>query len=149
MELSKLTMYEACLLHSRAERVLKGLVSRHLEDWGITRMEWLLLATAASCKDNEQGSTMGEIAEILDIRLSQLTALSSNMTREGLLNQTVSPKDRRTKYLKITSRGLRFLADIEQDMRHSMRQWLAEIPREQLAIYMNTVRELGSDSRLR
>lgn len=144
MDLHSLTMYEACLLHSRAERVLKSLVSRQLEEWGITRMEWLLLATVSTPSKKPDGHTMGEVAEQLDIRLSQLTQLSTSMNREGLLSQTVASMDRRTKYLRITPRGKKFLNDIERDMRDTMRTWLSKIPRERLQQYMETVKLLGS-----
>lgn len=148
MDLSGLSMYRACLLHSRAERVLKTLVSKHLDEWGITRMEWLLLATVAEPAKHDEGHTMGEVARELDIRLSQLTALATNMNREGLLSQLISSKDRRTKYVRITPRGMKFLSDIEKSMRSAMRTWLAEIPRDKLADYMATVEELGSEKRL-
>lgn len=145
MNLSGITMYEACLLHSRAERVLKGLVSKQLENWDITRMEWLLLATVSEPSKVPAGHTMGEVAHILDVRLSQLTALSGRMSESKLLAQAVAKHDRRTRYLKITQKGTKFLNDIEGDMRNAMREWLAGIPREQLANYMQTVKELGDD----
>ncbi len=103
MELREISMYQACLLHSKAERVLKTLVSGVLEEWDITRMEWLLLATVNSPAKKPDGHTMGEIADLLDIRLSQLTALASRLQASALLSQTVSPQDRRTKYLNITN----------------------------------------------
>lgn len=140
-------MYQACLLHSRAERVLKGLVSKQLESWDITRMEWLLLATVSEPSKVAAGHTMGEVADKLDVRLSQLTALAGKLNESKLLAQAVAKHDRRTRYLKITPKGSKFLNDIEGDMRSAMRDWLAGIPREQLATYMQTVKQLGDDSK--
>lgn len=145
MNLSDVSMYQACLLHSRAERVLKGYVSRHLEAWDITRMEWLVLASVAEQPRSPSGHTMGQVAELLDVRLSQLTALVSNMIASGLITQKTAEHDRRTRYLTITPRGQKFLDDIEKNMRSVMREWLGDIPREQLELYMQTVKKLGSD----
>ncbi len=149
MDFDSITMYKACLLHSRSERALKGLIARHLDEWGITRMEWLLLATAAEPSKHEEGHTMSEIAEVLDIRLSQLTALATDMNKEGLLTQTISSKDRRTKYVKITTRGIKFLDTVELSMRAAMKEWLSDVPIENLAIYLQTVYDLGANDRTR
>lgn len=145
MDLSGTTMYQACLLHSRAERVLKGHVSKQLEKWNVTRMEWLLLATVSEPSKVSDGHTMGEVADILDVRLSQLTALVGKLNEAKLLVQTVAKHDRRTRYLKITGKGTLFLEDVEGEMRGAMRQWLSGIPRDQLAVYMQTVRQLGDE----
>lgn len=147
MNLGEISMYQACLLHSRAERVLKGYVSKQLEAWDITRMEWLVLASVAEPSKTAPGHTMSEIAEQLDVRLSQLTALVGSMIANGLVTQKTAEHDRRTRYLAITSRGRKFLDDIEVNMRSAMRDWLGEIPKDQLAVYMNTVKELGTDSK--
>lgn len=144
MHLSKLTMYEACLLHSRSERVLKGLVSKILEDWDLTRMEWLLLAAADTTPKHAMGHTMGELAATLDIKMSQVTALMSKMSEARLISQQVSNEDRRTRYVKTTRRGRKLLEQIEKSMRQAMREWLGSIPRQRLATYLQTVEELGN-----
>ncbi len=145
MDLSKITMYDACLLHSRAERVLKGLVSTHLENYELTRMEWLLLATVNTQSAVDEGHTMGELAELLDIRLSQVTALTSTLHTARLITQTAAIHDKRTRYVAITNKGSKLLAEIEASMRGAMRTWLKGIPREQLTVHLQTVKQLGSE----
>lgn len=142
-------MYKACLLHSRAERVLKHLVSKRLEKRGINRMGWLLLASISEPSKHDEGHTMGELAEVLDIRLSQLTALASKMNREGLLLQIISPKDKRTKYVRATPKGTKLLDDIEIVMREAMKDWLAQVEKDDLLSYMNTVENLSKVSRIK
>lgn len=138
-------MYDACLMHSRAERVLKSLVSKNLEQWNITRMEWLLLASLLRKSKSDTGHTMGEIADVLDIRLSQVTVLVSRMIEAKLLTQTVSGSDRRTRYVNVAPKGKKLLDNIELEMRRAMREWLGSIPRQQLETYMLTVKKLGTD----
>lgn len=130
-------------MHSRAERILKSLVSKHLEKYNLTRMEWLLLATVSTPSQSKEGHTMGELASILDIRLSQVTALVSTIHEAALLTQKTAAHDKRTRYVAITKKGKDLLADIESNMRQAMRDWLSSIPREQLSIYMQTVKQLG------
>ena len=138
-------MYEACLLHSRSERVLKNLVAKNLEQWKITRMEWLMLATVARDPKNSEGHTMGELAELLDIKLSQVTALVNSMSHQNLLAQEVAEHDRRTRFVAISPAGEELLSKIEADMREAMRTWLSAIPRPQLVTYMQTVAQLGTE----
>lgn len=138
-------MYEACLLHMRTERVLKGFVSTCLENWGVTRMQWLLLASAASESKSVYGHTMGELAECLDIQLSQLTALASSLNLEGLLDIAVSPTDRRIKYVRISTRGKKLLRDIEKEMKETLKQWLADVDRGKLSVYMEVLEILGRE----
>ncbi len=136
-------MYQACLLHSKAERVLKYLVSSHLESFKLTRMEWLLLASVEQPSKSTHGHTMGELAGLLDIRLSQVTALVTTMNEASLITQKISQKDRRTRYVQITRKGSKLLEKIEISMRKALRKWLSDIPREQLATYLQTVEQLG------
>lgn len=143
MDLSKITMYDACLLHSRAERVLKSLVSKHLETFKVTRMEWLLLASVEQPSKATHGHTMGELAALLDIRLSQVTALVTTMHEASLITQKVSQKDRRTRYVRITPKGSKVLEKVELSMRQALGEWLRDIPRAQLATYLQTVDQLG------
>ncbi len=143
MDLHSLTMYQACLMHSRAERVLKGIVSKHLERWGITRMEWLVLATVSEKSKNKQGHTMSEIANRLDVTLSQLNALVGRMNTAQYIEQENSVKDKRVKFVRITSKGKKLLSEVELKMRDKMRQWLRGIDYDSLALYMRTVQQLG------
>jgi DNA-binding MarR family transcriptional regulator len=132
-------MYEACLLHSRADRALKYIVSKQLEKWKMTRMEWLLLGSVERAPKVSSGHTMGELAQILDIKLSQLTALITGLTENKYVTQKIASHDKRTRYISITNKGKNILDDIEIDMRDSMQKWLGDIPKEQLEIYMQTV----------
>ncbi len=144
MDLHSLTMYQACLMHSRAERVLKGIVSGHLEKWGITRMEWLVLATASEKSRNRQGHTMSELAYVLNVTLSQLNALTNRMYAEQFIGQEAATKDKRFKFVSITPKGKKLLAEIELNMCDKMRQWLKGIDYDSLTIYMETLQQLGT-----
>lgn len=143
MNLSELTMYEACVLHSRAERVLKSIVSSHLEVWKLTRMEWLVLATLGTRDNRHQGLTMTEVAEVLDVTLPQLNALTSKLIAMNYMKQTQSGSDKRIKVLQVTKTGHNAITALEKDMRNAMKEWLKDVELHDINNYMHTLQILG------
>ena len=139
------TMYQACLMHSRAERVLKTIVAKHLKQYKITRMEWIVISTLDAGSD-KAGYTMSSLSKILDIKLSQLTILVTGTCKLGLSKQVTSPNDRRIKLVTITPKGKKLVDKTEQTMRTAMREWLSSIPRDKLSAYMQTLDMLGKIS---
>lgn len=135
-------MYQACLLHSRADRALRAVVSSHLQQFKITRMEWLLLA--AINESSAKGTGMTALASALNVSLPQITALVANLTKDGFVKQRAAPHDRRAKYISITKKGSELIHSIEKSMRYALKQWLEGIPRPQLEAYMLTVQQLAS-----
>lgn len=140
--MSTMTMYQACLMHSRAERVLKTIVAKHLKNFGITRMEWIVLASLES-NTKVGGYTMSELSQVLDIKLSQLTILSGGIISSGLAKQVTSHSDKRTKLVTITPKGKKLVEQIDASMRQALREWLSHISRAQLINYMQTLKLLG------
>ncbi len=136
-------MYEACVLHSRAERVLKGIISNHLDAWKLTRMEWLVLATLAIRDNRHQGLTMTEVGEILDVTLPQLNALTIKLISMGYMKQTKSGSDKRIKILQVTKTGNDVIIALEKNMRSAMKDWLKDVDRNQIMNYMHTLQILG------
>lgn len=145
MSISELTMYQACLYHANADRNLRSVVSRHLERFGVTRMEWLLLAAVSN---KPSGMHMSAIADLLNVSLPQVTALANGLLKSELVIQKVEPRDRRSRSLAATRRGKDLIKKIELSMRDALRDWLADIPRAQLETYMQTVMQLAADRKI-
>jgi len=135
-------MYQACLLHTRTDRALRAVVSSHLKKFGVTRMEWLLLASIKEALT--EGAGMTTLAVALDVSLPQITALSVNLQRNGLIRQQADPNDRRAKIILVTQKGSKLITNIEVSMRSALKDWLAGIPMPQLEAYMNTVQQLAT-----
>ncbi|CAN5630726.1 hypothetical protein BH23PAT1_BH23PAT1_2470 [soil metagenome] len=136
-----LNMHRACLLHSQMDRNLRLIATRHLEEFGLTMMQWLLLEEV--CKNSRKGLTMSESADILGVTLPQVTALTNELIKTRMLKQKVSTKDRRSRRLSCTVTGKRTIAKIEANMNHAVNEWLKNIPPEQLSGYMRTVETLA------
>jgi DNA-binding MarR family transcriptional regulator len=134
-------MYQACLLHSKADRTLRVVVSKQLEQFDITMMEWLLMgAVQAGPKD---GITMSAVASTLDVTLPQVTALTASLTKAKLLKQKVSPRDRRSRRLVVTPAGKSLLEQVETAIDATMKDWLSDIEPDQLKTYFEVVRLLA------
>jgi len=137
-----ISMYEACLLHSRADRALRLIVSRQLEQFNVTMMEWLLLGVAQT--GPKEGLTMSAVAAALDVTLPQVTALTASLTKLKFLKQKISRQDRRSRRLISTNSGNKLLAEIEEAVNTAMQEWIADIPKDQLQTYLQTVKLLAS-----
>lgn len=137
-----ISMYQACLLHSRADRALRMVVSRQLEQFNVTMMEWLLMGVV--CAGPKEGMTMSAVAGALDVTLPQVTALTASLTKAKLLKQKVSRQDRRSRRLQATPAGKRLLEDIEKAVNTALRDWVADIPPDQLKQYLQTVTLLAN-----
>ena len=131
------TMYQACLLHSRADRILRTIVSKQLEQFRITMMEWLLLGVVSEAKD---GITLSQIAQALDVSQPQVTALMDKVAAQKLVKQKVLRQDRRSRSVVLSTRGKYLVEDIEETITQELRGRLAEVPPEQLEAYLLTVK---------
>lgn len=146
-DLDNMTMYEMCLLHSRADRALRLVVSRELEDYDITMMQWLLLSTVN--KSANGGMRMTELAETLDVTMPQITALMNDLVKLKLAKQKVNASDRRSRRLSVTPLGKRQLQIIEPRVDKALKKWLSDIPAGDIKPYLATIRllsDMGSDS---
>lgn len=137
----EMTMYEACLLHSRADRNLRDVVAKQLDNHKLTMMQWLMLATV--CDHPGKGMTMSEVAKVLDVSLPQVTALMNDLVKAKYLRQKISNEDRRSRRLTCTIAGKRLAGKIESSINESMKNWLRDIPKDQLSSYMQTVEALA------
>ncbi len=131
------TMYQVCLMHSRTDRSLRMIVSRELDQFDITMMEWLLMEVVSG--GPKEGMTMSAVAAALDVTLPQVTALTASLTKAKLLKQKVSRRDRRSRHLATTPTGHRLLQDMEKAVNGTMDKWVADIPKNQLDAYLKTI----------
>jgi DNA-binding MarR family transcriptional regulator len=113
------------------------IISRELDQFDITMMEWLLMEVVSG--GPKEGMTMSAVAAALDVTLPQVTALTASLTKAKLLKQKVSRRDRRSRHLGCTPTGHRLLQDIEKAVNRTMDMWVADIPKTQLEAYLKTI----------
>lgn len=138
------SMYQLCLMHVRADRAMRSLISRELEPYSLTLMEWLALGVVSNAP--RDGFSMSQVAELLDVTLPQVTALISSLTKKRLIKQKILSTDRRGRQVVATPRGIRSLVKIEKDVRDIMRKWSRDIPDSQLRSYILTLAHLSAQT---
>lgn len=137
------TAYELSLMHARAGRTMRSVVSAHVAAYDLSVMEWLALS--AVTKGNEKGLSMSELALILDVTPPQLSALVNDLVELGFIRQKVLASDRRGRVVTSTARGRRIIQKLDTVLEKAIKSWTAGIPKQQLASYMKTVSELSDE----
>lgn len=135
------SMYEVFLSHARADRALRLVVARTLEQFEVTLMEWLLIGAVA--EKGTGGATMTEVATKLDVTLPQVTALAIGLTKAKLLKQKISRQDRRSRRLYGIPSTAALLADIEKHMRKAAQEFMHDIPAADREGYFKVLQTLA------
>jgi len=117
---------------------LRAMVGNCLEQFKITMMEWLLLGVVGEAP--KEGITLSHIADALDVSQPQVSALMDEVLSQRLVRQKVNKKDRRSRTVALTPKRARLVERIEAAITNHLKEWLAEIPKEQLQAYLNTIR---------
>ncbi len=81
------------------------------EQFGLTYMQLLTLCLVASCKE---GPAMQGVTATLGCDASNVTGLVDKLVAQGFLERSESPHDRRTKIVKLTSKGVQTRSDALQ-----------------------------------
>jgi MarR family transcriptional regulator for hemolysin len=140
MDLSSISAYQACILHARSDRNLRAIVASSLKEHKLTMNEWLLLALVA---ESDHGYEMKEVATLLAVGQPHITALLKNLLKQKVLSQSSGESDRRTRIITVTAKGKRLLATIERKVRRCLRDWMADIPPDDLTVYLGVVFKLA------
>lgn len=121
---------------------MRALIADRLEGMNITMMEWLLLGVVSRGKAS--GLTMSEIASTLQVTLPQVTALVNKLLPLKLIKQKSASNDRRSRVVTVTSKGQLSLEDANKALDKAMNEWLGNVPKEQLQMYLATLERLIS-----
>ena len=98
------------VLINRVAKAWREELDRRLRPLGLTRVQWQALLLIARA---EGGLTQREIAHHLDIGAPATVALVDRMERDGLVERTAVPGDRRRNAVRTTPASRRLLARIE------------------------------------
>lgn len=136
-------MHEFFLMHAKADRALRGVISKAIQKSSLTMTEWLALAVIA--EGSKDGMRMGEVARKLDVTLPQVTALVTTLLDKKLCKQHVFADDRRGRQVMATLKGRRLLVGLEVDTERALEAFSETIDPEQLQAYMATTKLFSED----
>ena len=94
-----------CLAAQRAARTLARRFDDALRPAGLTSGQFSLLTSL----NRADPPSVGEVAEVLGMDRTTLTAKLKPLERRGLLETRIDPSDRRSRRLALTEAGLRTL----------------------------------------
>lgn len=135
--IKEVNLCQMYLLHVKADRMLRTLITHELEAFRIGIMEWLLLGIVAEAP--EEGMSLSEIARRLDVSQPQVTALMGEVTKQKLVRQKIQRHDRRSRHVMLSSRGERLVKHAETAMSDAMQEWLRTISQKQLETYQTVI----------
>ena len=137
-----MTAYEACLIHAKTERNLRQLIAAELEEYQLTKNEWLLLATIA--KSSAHGYGIGDFATLLDVGMPHVTMLVKGLTEKKLVRQKKDESDRRRRDLVVTKKAESLIVDTEARIKEALKTYLSDVPREKLDTYYEVLTLLAN-----
>lgn len=86
--------------------------------------------------------SMGRLAELLDVSMSNATGLIDRMDEHGLIERVRVPDDRRVVLVKPAEAGLQALSQTETSKRERMRSVLGRLPASERPIVLSALRSL-------
>ncbi|MDQ0133184.1 DNA-binding MarR family transcriptional regulator [Neorhizobium galegae] len=95
-----------CLHVQRAARALARRFDNAMKPIGLTNGQFSLMMSL----NRPQPAPMGQVASLLAMDRTTLTAALKVLERRGLVETTVDPKDRRGKLLRLTDDGMTMLS---------------------------------------
>lgn len=84
--------------------------SRAVESLGLTTQQWAVLG-ALSREEAARGMGIGELARYLMVTRQNLSGLVGRMERDGHVEMTPDPEDRRSRLVRMTPEGARVWRD--------------------------------------
>lgn len=110
-----------------------------LKPYGLSNQQFnvLRILRGAKKKGNEQGLTMNTIKGLMVDKSPNTTRLSNKLIDKELIERERSCEDRRVVYLKITTKGMDFLAELDDIDNGTLMGHLENITDEEAAMVSN------------
>jgi DNA-binding MarR family transcriptional regulator len=82
---------------------------------------------------DEEGMSVGRLAELFGIGLPAASLLADRLVRSGYVERRDDPADRRRVLLSLTRTGLRLVTDLREGSHSLLRRWMSSLSEEDLA----------------
>ncbi|NLA51737.1 MAG: MarR family transcriptional regulator [Alcaligenaceae bacterium] len=84
----------------------------------------------AQLSTDSQGLKMGELSERLMVSNGNITAISLQLEKAGLISRTTNRQDRRSTFIKMTAKGKKIFAKMEIAYNQWVSELLSELPEQ-------------------
>ena len=82
---------------------------------------------------DEEGVSVGRLAELFGIGLPAASLLADRLVRSGYVERHDDPADRRRVLLSVTRTGVRLVTDLREGSHSLLRRWMSSLSVEDLA----------------
>lgn len=139
---SELKTYQVGVLEAAAHRALRQHKDELLKGYGLTGSDWYLIGTVADA--GKQGIRSTDLAQLLGVTMGFLTKTTALLEAKGILIKKANAKDARSNYIALNSRYRRTLDEIEQALRHKLKDSIYSlVTPEELTTYIKVLEKFG------
>ena len=93
---------------------------------------------------DEEGMSVGRLAELFGIGLPAASLLADRLVRSGYVERRDDPADRRRVLLSLTRTGLRLVTDLREGSHSLLCRWMSSLSEEDLAALTRGWRALAA-----
>lgn len=141
-ELAKVTTYQAGVMQAASHRTLQRHCDEILKDYGITKMQWLIIGTVLD--SGEDCIRITDLAEKLGTNLSYMTNTINLLETKNILLRKVHGTDSRAKLVCVEPAFREKCQEIEETLRTGLRNSIyANISPDEFRVYMKVMYQLA------
>lgn len=115
--------------------------TRALEEHGVTTQQWAILGALADPR-SEGGISVGDLAGLLMVSRQNLTGVLSRLEARGLITRTVDARDKRSRFICLTEKGLQRWAAMQPQINEFYHASLAEFSNSDIIAAMHYLEKL-------
>jgi DNA-binding MarR family transcriptional regulator len=120
---------EALLGYSTMRRSLLTSTASRWRDLDISMQQ----LRAMYILQDEEGVTVGRLAELFHVGLPAASVLADRLVRGGFVERHEDPTDRRRVLLSLTRNGIQLVTELREGSHQLLRRWMAQLSPEDLA----------------
>ena len=137
-DLSRISTYEAGILQSKMNRKLQKFCDQVLSEFGITKMQWLIIGTVYDHATT--GTRITDLSKILGTNLPYMTTAVNTLVYKNILVRVGNVQDNRSKIVAVHADFAPKCSLIERTLRNALRQKIyKDIPPEDFKVYMRVM----------
>jgi DNA-binding MarR family transcriptional regulator len=141
-DLSAITTYQAGVMQAASHRSLQKHCDSILKQYGISKMQWLLIGTVRD--SGEKGMRLTDLSEAISTTLPFVTTAVNILESKGMLMRKDNGEDSRSKLISINQFFAPKCAEIEETLRAGLRKSIyARVDPAQFRTYMKVMYQLA------
>lgn len=141
--IKKIKAYELGMAHMLVARNTNIFRMRILRQYDLSSVEWFVLGIAQD-KTSRGGIRVTDLATILDVKTTYITAALNNLKRKGFVTTESDTHDARVRMVVATKKGEQTVAAVSSLLQKNVEETLRDrVTSEQFENYIYVLREIA------